>query len=99
MAASSQDGSASPNNQDSLLRFPCVFAIKIIGRRSDEFAQSIVEIVKHHAPDYDASTIEMRPSSQGAYLSLTCTINAQSRDQLDGLYRALTAHPQVVMVL
>ena len=99
MAANSQNGQDTPNDQDSLLRFPCVFAIKIIGHRSDEFAQSIVDIVMQHAPDYDAATTEMRPSSQGAYLSLTCTINAQSRDQLDALYRALTAQPQVVMVL
>ena len=84
---------------DSLLALPCVFPIKIVGRRAEDFAQRMVEIVLRHAPDYDAGSMEMRASSRGAYLSLTCIINAQSREQLDALYRELSADPQVVMVL
>jgi len=99
VAASSQDVRHSPNDPDSLLHFPCTFPLKIVGRRSDDFAQAMLEIVVRHAPDYDAASMQMRSSSRGAYLSLTCTLNARSRDQLDALYRALTAHSQVVMVL
>jgi len=84
---------------ESLLTFPCTFPIKVMGRTQDGFAQAIVTVVQKHAPDFDAATVEMRASSAGRYLSLTCTINAVSREQLDGLYRELTAHPMVVMVL
>jgi putative lipoic acid-binding regulatory protein len=55
--------------------------------------------VKRHVPDYDGSEMEMRPSSKGKYLSLTCTIRPTSQVQLDGLYRELCDHPMVVKVL
>lgn len=87
------------NEGESLLSFPCEFPIKIVGRRSDDFAQAMLEIVLRHAPDFDAAAMGMRVSSQGAYLSLTCVINATSRDQLDALYRELSGDARVVMVL
>ena len=70
-----------------------------MGRRVDEFAQAIVEVVQAHAPDFDPSTLEMRTSKDGNYLSVTATIRATSREQLDDLYRALTSHPLVKVVL
>jgi putative lipoic acid-binding regulatory protein len=85
--------------QVTLLEFPCEFPIKIMGRTQDGFAQLIADIVVRHAPDFDAATLEMRASSAGNYLSLTATINATSREQLDDLYRELVAHPMVAMVL
>jgi uncharacterized protein len=84
---------------DSPLTFPTVFPIKIMGSRADGFAQQIAELVRQHAPDFDPSTLELRASKQGTYLSLTAMINATSREQLDDLYRALTAHPMVKVVL
>ena len=84
---------------ESPLKFPCEFPIKIMGRTQDGFAQAIVTVVQKHAPDFDPATIEMRASSAGKYLSLTCTVHAKSRDQLDNLYRELTSHPMVAMVL
>ncbi len=84
---------------ESLLVFPCVFPLKIMGRAQDDFAQTILGIVQQHAPDYDPHTLEMRASTAGNYISLTCTINATSREQLDDLYRALSSHPMVTMVL
>ena len=81
------------------LQFPTEFPIKIMGRRVDGFAQAIVEVVHVHAPDFDASTLEMRTSKDGNYLSVTATIHATSREQLDNLYRALTSHPLVKIVL
>jgi putative lipoic acid-binding regulatory protein len=83
----------------SALAFPCDFPIKVMGRKAPGFAQSVAEIVRRHAPDFDAATLGMRPSRQGRYLSLTCVVRATSREQLDALYRELCDHPQVVMVL
>ncbi|HMM55543.1 MAG TPA: DUF493 domain-containing protein [Candidatus Desulfobacillus sp.] len=70
-----------------------------MGRRQDGFAQAVLEVVLRHAPDFDAAAMEMRPSARGNYMSLTCTIRAVSRQQLDALYRELSAHPQVRVVL
>ena len=83
----------------SLLDFPCDFPIKIMGRCVDGYAQAVLEIVQRHAPDFDGATVEMRSSKQGGYLSLTCTIRATTRAQLDALYRELSAHPLVKVVL
>jgi putative lipoic acid-binding regulatory protein len=84
---------------ESLLEFPCSFPLKIIGLAGDAMARGVLEVVLRHAPDFDAATMETRSSSAGRYLSLTCTINATSRAQLDALYRELSSHPLVTMVL
>lgn len=86
-------------SKETLLEFPCDFPIKVMGARVDGFAQAVSEVVRQHAPEFDPASMEMRPSSKGNYLSLTCTIRATSKDQLDALYRALTAHPMVKVVL
>lgn len=85
--------------KQSLLEFPCDFPLKIMGANAEGFAQSIAELVRVHAPDFEAATMEMRPSKAGNYLALTCTVRATSQAQLDDLYRALTAHPMVKVVL
>jgi uncharacterized protein len=85
--------------EKSALTFPCDFPIKVMGRREDGFAQLVSEIAMRHAPDFDPATMEMRSSKQGRYLSLTVTINARSREQLDALYSELSSHPMVIMVL
>ncbi|MDB5922118.1 MAG: hypothetical protein JWN13_1054 [Betaproteobacteria bacterium] len=86
-------------DSDSLLEYPCDFPIKVLGRTQAGFAQTILDVVRSHAPDFDGSTIDMKTSRRGKYLSLTCVIRATSRQQLDDLYRALCDHPMVVMVL
>ncbi len=86
-------------SEETLLEFPCDFPIKIMGKRSDDFAQTVVEIVLRHAPDFAAETVEMRPSKAGNYLAVTCTIRATSKAQLDALYLELTGHPMVKVVL
>ena len=83
----------------SLLEFPCDFPIKIMGASVAGYAQAILEVVQRHAPDFDGATMEMRASSGGRYISLTCTIRATSRAQLDALYLELTANPLVKVVL
>lgn len=85
--------------RDTLLAFPTEFPIKIMGRREGDFAQGVMDIVLKHSPDFDPATMEMRPSRKGKYLGITVTIQAQSREQLDALYRDLCGHPAVVMVL
>jgi hypothetical protein len=84
---------------DTLLEFPCDFPLKIMGATREGFAQAIVAVVLKHAPDFDAAKVEMRPSKAGNYLSLTCTLRATSKSQLDALYRELTGHPWVKIVL
>jgi len=91
--------SSDPDAGDSPLSFPCAFPIKVMGRTQDGFAQAVLQVVQRHAPDFDAATLEMRASSGGNYLSLTATINATSRAQLDDLYRDLSSHPMVKLVL
>jgi putative lipoic acid-binding regulatory protein len=84
---------------DSLITYPCDFPIKIMGVTQDGFAQTMVNVVLLHDPEFDADKMEMRPSSKGNYLSLTVTVRATSREQLDNLYRALSSHPMVKVVL
>jgi putative lipoic acid-binding regulatory protein len=84
---------------DALWQFPTDFSIKIMGRCVAGFAEDMVAIVQRHAPDFAPQTLVMRPSSAGTYLSLTAVIRAHSRAQLDALYRELSAHPSVKVVL
>ena len=83
----------------SLIEYPSDFPVKIMGQRHDEFAAIMVELVLRFDPDFSADKLEMRPSSQGNYLALTAMVRATSRAQLDDLYRALTSHPMVKVVL
>lgn len=85
--------------EDSLLVFPCDFPLKVLGHARPGYAQAVLEVVKRHAPDFDAATMDLKPSRGGKYLSVTCVIRASSRAQLDALYRELCDHPMVVMVL
>ncbi len=85
--------------KDSFIEYPCEFPLKIFGETRPDFAQAIATVVQAHAPGFDATSIEMRNSSNARYISLTCTIRATSREQLDNLYRDLTSHPMVRMVL
>jgi uncharacterized protein len=85
--------------ENSPLAFPCDFPIKVMGHKQPRFVQAVTGIVRKHAPDFDAATVEMRPSRQGKYLSVTCIVRATSREQLDALYQELCDHPAVVMVL
>ncbi|KAF1046793.1 MAG: hypothetical protein GAK35_00892 [Herbaspirillum frisingense] len=85
--------------EESLIEYPSDFPIKVVGIMQDEFAQNIVALVIEHDPEFHAGKLEMRPSSQGKYLSLTLTVRATSRAQLDNIYRALSTHELVKFVL
>ena len=86
-------------SRETLLEFPCDFPLKIMGPAAADFAPTIAAVVSRHAPGFDPAAMAMRPSRAGNYLSLTCTVRAVSQDQLDALYRELTAHPMVKVVL
>jgi putative lipoic acid-binding regulatory protein len=84
---------------DTLMTFPCDFPLKVLGRRTDDFRSLVVGIVQKHVGVLDAASIEERPSKDGNYLSVTCTFSAQSREQLDALYRELTSCERILVVL
>ena len=83
----------------SLIEYPCDFPIKVMGARVDGFAEAMAQVARQFDPNFNPATIEMRPSKAGNYLSVTLTIRATSREQLDNLYRALTSHPMVKVAL
>lgn len=84
---------------DTLFQFPCDFPLKVMGRRSDDFRSIVIGIVQKHVGTVEPEKIEERPSKDGNYLSLTCTFQAHSREQLDDLYRELTSCERVLIVL
>jgi len=84
---------------ESLINYPCDFPIKIMGAMQDAFAQTMVEVVTLYDPEFHSGKMDMRPSAKGNYMSLTVTVRATSREQLDELYRALSSHPMVKIVL
>ena len=88
----------SPVNE-SLIEFPCDFPIKVMGKSHPDFTETIVSVVLQFDPTFDAARIKTRPSSGGNYVGLTVTVRALNREHLDDIYRALTGHPMVSVVL
>lgn len=84
---------------DSLIVYPSQFPIKVMGTRVDGFVHAVTTIALQFDPSFDASTIELRESKGGKYLGVTITVTATSREQLDELYRTLSTHPMVKVVL
>lgn len=85
--------------EQSLIKYPCAFPIKVMGAHVEGFVAAIVHVACQFDPGFDAATVEQRPSKGGNYLGLTITVNATSREQLDELYRTLSSHPMVKIVL
>ena len=85
--------------KESLITYPSLFPIKVMGVKADGFVHAITLIAQQFDPGFDASTIELRPSKAGNYLGVTITVTATSREQLDELYRTLSTHPMVKVVL
>jgi putative lipoic acid-binding regulatory protein len=84
---------------ESLIHYPSVFPIKVMGLRADGLVHAITQIARQFDAGFDASTVELRESKGGKYLGVTITVTATSREQLDELYRALSTHPMVKVVL
>ena len=90
---------ATDPRKDSLIEYPSKFPIKVMGAKADGFVHAVTELARQFDPTFDAGTIELRDSRGGNYLGVTITITATSREQLDDLYRALSSHPLVKVVL
>ena len=84
---------------DALLRFPCAFPVKVMGRATPGFAARVAGVVRRHAPDLGEDAVSVRDSRAGRYVAVTVVVAAQSREQLDAIYRDLTACPDVLMCL
>jgi hypothetical protein len=84
---------------DSLLEFPCDFPIKVIGKAGRDIDTLVFSLVRAHAPDLGEGAIRGRASRKGNYHSVTVTIRATSRAQLDKVYQSLSAHADILMVL
>ncbi len=82
-----------------LIEFPSQFPIKIMGANHPDFAATILAVIQQHAADTAAEHMQIRPSSKGNYLGATVTVYVHNQDQLDDIYRALTSHPMVKVVL
>jgi uncharacterized protein len=89
----------SDPRKDTLIEYPCAFPIKVLGAKVDGFVTAITHLARQFDPAFDAASIELRDSKGGNYLGITLTITATSREQLDDLYRALSSHPMVKVVL
>lgn len=88
-----------PPSAPSLIEYPSAFPIKVMGAHADGFTEAMVAVVRKFDPEFDAAAVEARPSRAGNYLGLTLTVTATSREQLDELYRTLSTHPMVKIVL
>ena len=87
------------DTEESLLKFPCDFPIKAMGKAEDDFDALVVSLIRKHSPDLLEGAINSRASKGGQYLSVTVTIRAESQQQLDNIYMDLTAEKRVLMAL
>ena len=85
--------------KDTLLEFPCRFPIKAMGRDEDEFVAHVLNLVTPHYPEITEDDIRTRSSNGGNYISVTITVTATSKLQLDAIYYALTDSERVLMAL
>jgi uncharacterized protein len=85
--------------EETLLEFPCDYLLKVMGRAEPGFDSLVVELVRKHVPDLRESAVSTRPSKGGKWISVTVTLRAESKSQLDAIYLDLTAHEKVVMAL
>ncbi|MEY2891641.1 MAG: hypothetical protein RJA98_1549 [Pseudomonadota bacterium] len=85
--------------EQSLIEYPSQFPIKVMGKNVEGFADAMVHVARQFDPSFDATNLEPHPSKGGNYLGITLTITATSREQLDEMYRTLSTHPMVKIVL
>ena len=91
--------STQKTSPETLIEFPCYFPIKVMGEVHDEFTSTVIKIITKKNKDFDPSTIEMKGSSEGRYISLTCFVYVASKPELDDIYLSLSTHPMIKVVL
>lgn len=84
---------------DSLLEFPCHIDVKVMGRAEQDFTELVVELVRQHVPEITDGAVRTRASRNGNYIAVTIRVFAESRSQMDALYRELSAHEKIAMAL
>ena len=84
--------------RDTLIDYPCAFPIKVMGARQDGFVHAMTELARQHDPGFDAATVELRESSGGKYLSVTIEVYLETREQINALYAAFNAAPEIKLV-
>lgn len=89
----------APPRSESLIKYPSLFPIKVMGLKAEGLVHAITQIARQFDPMFDATGVELRESRGGKYLGVTITVTATSREQLDELYRTLSTHPLVKVVL
>ena len=87
------------NENETLLEFPCEFSVKAMGLNEPGFQELVVQIVRNHCPELGEGCSNIRPSKNGKWVSVTVTLQATSKQQLDSIYMELTAHEKVTMSL
>lgn len=87
------------SQDETLFEFPCEFPIKVMGHANDTFEIEVVTLIRKHVPDLDENAVTRRESAKSNYAALTITITATSREQLDEIYKDLTASEHVIMAL
>jgi len=85
--------------KEDVFEFPCRYPVKAMGRADGALAEEVRKVVQRHAPEVSADDITIRPSARGNYVSITITITAHSRAQLEAIYTELRAHELVLMTL
>ena len=89
-----------PTNQtESLIQYPCEFPIKVMGKNNHEFKSAVIHVCQQLDDQFDSTQMEERNSKENNYLGLTIIFHATSREQLDEVYRTLSTHPLVSVVL
>lgn len=87
------------DEQEEIFEFPCEFPIKAVGKDSGTFSTLVVDIIGEHVTIHEETQVKTQASGKGKYLSVTVTITAESRAQLDAIYMSLTGHPEILMAL
>jgi uncharacterized protein len=87
------------NEEETIMEFPCQFPIKAMGKAEDDFDILVVGIVRNHVTDLTENAVKSRLSKEGKFMSITVTVNAESKQQLDNIYLELTAHEKILWAL
>jgi putative lipoic acid-binding regulatory protein len=87
------------NPPESLIEYPCDFPIKVMGKNSPDFKPAVIHICQQFDRNFDLTKMEERSSKENKYIGLTVIIHTTSREHLDEIYRTLSTHPLVSVVL